>query len=52
MPRQRRVLINRLLSVVRGGSIFRGATLVAQAVKNLPVIWRPRFNPWVKQIPW
>ena len=28
-----------------------GASLVAQSVKNLPVIW-PRFNPWVGKIPW
>ena len=29
------------------------ASLVAQMVKkkNLPAIWRPRFNPWVGNIP-
>ena len=21
-------------------------------VKNLPAIWRPGFNPWVRTIPW
>ena len=28
------------------------ASLVAQTVKNLPAIWRPRFDPWVRMIPW
>ena len=28
------------------------ASLVAQAVKNLPAMWRPRFDPWVRKIPW
>ena len=26
--------------------------LVAQTVKNLPAMWRPRFDPWVGKIPW
>ena len=28
------------------------ASLVAQAVKCLPIIRRPRFNPWVRKISW
>ena len=27
-------------------------SMVAQMVKNLPAMWRPRFNPWVGKIPW
>jgi len=27
-------------------------SLVAQMVKNLPAMWRPRFSPWVGKIPW
>ena len=26
--------------------------MVAQTVKNLPTIWRSRFDPWVGKIPW
>ena len=26
--------------------------LVAQTVKNLPEMWRPGFNSWVKNILW
>ena len=29
-----------------------GGSLVAQTVKNLPVIRRPGFDPWVGKIPW
>ena len=28
------------------------SSLLAQMVKNLPVIRRPGFNPWVGKIPW
>ena len=28
------------------------ASLVAQLVRNLPAVGRPRFNPWVWKIPW
>ena len=28
------------------------ASLVAQTVKNLPAMQRPRFDPWVWKIPW
>ena len=29
------------------------ASLVAQMVKNLPAMWqKPRFDPWVRKIPW
>ena len=28
------------------------ASLVAQLVKNLPVMQEPRFNSWVGKIPW
>ena len=28
------------------------ASLVAQLVKNLNEVWRPRFDPWVGKIPW
>ena len=28
------------------------ASLVAQMVKNLPAMQRPRFDPCVKKIPW
>ena len=31
--------------------LFMGAFLMAQTVKNLPVIWRPGFDPWVRKIP-
>ena len=27
------------------------ASLVAQIVKNLPVMWETRFDPWVGKIP-
>ena len=26
--------------------------LAAQVVKNLPAMQRPRFNPWVRKMPW
>ena len=29
-----------------------GASLVAQRLKRLPAMQRPRFNPWVGKIPW
>ena len=29
-----------------------GTTLIAQMVKNLPVIRRPQFYSWVRKIPW
>ena len=32
-------------------SMYR-ASLVAQTVKNLPAMWRPGFNHWVRKIPW
>ena len=28
------------------------ASLVAQTVKNLPPMQIPRFDPWVRKIPW
>ena len=28
------------------------ASLVAEMVKNLPAMQRPKFNPWVGMIPW
>ena len=28
------------------------SSLLAQMVKNLPIIRRPGFNPWVGKIPW
>ena len=28
------------------------ASLVAQAEKNLPAMWRPGLDPWVGKIPW
>ena len=28
------------------------ACLVAQMVKNLPAMWRPRFDNWVGKITW
>ena len=28
------------------------ASLKAQTIKNLPKCRRPRFNPWVRKIPW
>ena len=28
------------------------ASLVAQAEKNLPAMQIPRFDPWVRKIPW
>ena len=28
------------------------ASLVAQMVKNLPAMRRPRFDHWVRKIPW
>ena len=31
---------------------YSWASLVAQLVKNLPVMWRPGFDPWVGKIPW
>ena len=31
---------------------YSWASLVAQRVKNLPAVWRPRFHPWVGKIPW
>ena len=27
-------------------------SVVAQTVKTLPAMWRPRFDPWVGKIPW
>ena len=26
-------------------------SLVAQMVKNLPVMWETRFDPWIRKIP-
>ena len=31
---------------------WKGTSLVAQTVKNLPASRRPGFNPWVGKIPW
>ena len=31
--------------------LFNGLP-VAQLVKNLPAMWRPGFDPWVRKIPW
>ena len=31
---------------------MKGASPMAQRVKNLPAMWRPGFNPWVGKIPW
>ena len=31
---------------------YSWASLVTQAVMNLPAMWRPGFNPWVGKIPW
>ena len=31
---------------------YSWVSLVAQMVKNLPVMQRPRFDPWVGRIPW
>ena len=31
---------------------YSGASLVAQMVKNLPVMWETRLNLWVGKIPW
>ena len=28
------------------------ASLLAQTVKNLPAMQIPRFDPWVRKIPW
>ena len=33
-------------------SVQNRASLVAQTVKNLPAMLEPRFNPWMKKIPW
>ena len=41
-----------MLLNVFGDSYFQAASLVAQTVKNLPTMQRPRFNPWVRKIPW
>ena len=30
----------------------KGASLVAQLVKNLPATWETGFDPWVEKIPW
>ena len=32
--------------------LIKGASLVAQLVKNLPTVQRHRFDPWVGKIPW
>ena len=31
---------------------YSWASPVAQTVKNPPAMQRPRFNPWVRKIPW
>jgi len=36
----------------RGPLDPRGASLVAQMVKNPPAVRRPGFSPWVGKIPW
>ena len=33
------------------GLFFWGASLVALRVKNLPAMWRPRFDPWSGRFP-
>ena len=35
-----------------GSSRKLGASLEAQAAKNLPAMWRPGSNPWVRKMPW
>ena len=32
--------------------ILSYASLIAQLVKNLPAVRRPRFDSWVGKIPW
>ena len=27
-------------------------SLVTQTIKNMPICWRPGFDPWVGKIPW
>ena len=31
---------------------YSWASLVAQLVRNLPAMWRPEFDCWVRKIPW
>ena len=31
--------------------MYIGASLVAQTVKNLPVMWETRIDPWIRKIP-
>ena len=33
-------------------TIYFNGLPVAQLVKNLPAMWRPGFDPWVRKIPW
>ena len=37
---------------LQAGFDASGTSLVAQAVKNLPAMQRPRFSPGVRKIPW
>ena len=31
---------------------YSWASLATQLVKNPPTIWRPRFDLWVRKVPW
>ena len=31
---------------------YSWASLVAELVKNPPAMWRPGFDPWLRNIPW
>ena len=43
---------NKTVSVVSQVPGREVTSLVVQMVKCLPTMWIPRFNPWVRKIPW
>ena len=40
------------MCVIEGVYTAIWTSLVAQIIKNLPVMGRPGFDPWVGKIPW
>ena len=49
-----KIVLYRLITHVNGLNFSAPPyhNLVAQTVKNLPEMWRPGFNSWVKNILW
>ena len=46
------ILVKQSLNIFNKIMCINGTSPVAQMVKNLRVMWRPRFYPWKGKFPW